>query len=183
MGSLRVGHDWSDLAAATAWPRVSVVIWGILCGLCCLVARLCPILCGTMDCRPPGSSAHGISQTRILEWMAISSYRESSWPRDRTWVSCVASEFFTNWATRDIIREYYSEVKLLSRVWLFATPWPVAYQASWSMGFSRQEYWSGLPFPSPREYYRESQKQMCEHRGSKGRRGSLHSVNNDFFIF
>ena len=43
----------------------------------------------------------------------------------------------------------WSEVKLLSRVQLFATPWTVAYQASPSMGFSRQEYWSGLPFPSP----------------------------------
>ena len=41
------------------------------------------------------------------------------------------------------------KVKSLSRVWLFATPWMVAYQAPWSMGFSRQEYWSGLPFPSP----------------------------------
>ena len=41
------------------------------------------------------------------------------------------------------------KVKSLSRVWLFATPWTVAYQASPSMGFSRQEYWSGLPFPSP----------------------------------
>ena len=45
--------------------------------------------------------------------------------------------------------ERYSEVKLLSRVRLFATPWTVAYQASLSMGFFRQEYWSGLPFPSP----------------------------------
>ena len=42
-----------------------------------------------------------------------------------------------------------SKVKLLSRVWLFATPWTVAYRAPPSMGFSRQEYWSGLPFPSP----------------------------------
>ena len=42
-----------------------------------------------------------------------------------------------------------NEVKLLSRVRLFATPWTVAYQAPLSMGFSRQEYWSGLPFPSP----------------------------------
>ena len=41
------------------------------------------------------------------------------------------------------------KVKLLSRVRLFATPWTVAYQASPSMGFSRQEYWTGLPFPSP----------------------------------
>ena len=44
-----------------------------------------------------------------------------------------------------------SEVKLLSRVQLFATPWTVAYQAPQSMEFSRQEYWSGLPFPSPRD--------------------------------
>ena len=42
-----------------------------------------------------------------------------------------------------------NEVKSLSRVRLFATPWIVAYQAPPSMGFSRQEYWSGLPFPSP----------------------------------
>ena len=41
------------------------------------------------------------------------------------------------------------KVKSVSRVWLFATPWTVAYQAPPSMGFSRQEYWSGLPFPSP----------------------------------
>ena len=41
------------------------------------------------------------------------------------------------------------KVKLLSRVWLFATPWTVAYHAPLSMGLSRQEYWSGLPFPSP----------------------------------
>ena len=44
---------------------------------------------------------------------------------------------------------HWSEVKSLSRVRLFATPWTVAYQASPSMGFSRQEYWNGLPFPSP----------------------------------
>ena len=43
----------------------------------------------------------------------------------------------------------WSEVKLLSCIRLFVTPWTVAYQAPWSMGFSRQEYWSGLPFPSP----------------------------------
>ena len=41
------------------------------------------------------------------------------------------------------------KVKSLSGVRLFATPWTVAYQASLSLGFSRQEYWSGLPFPSP----------------------------------
>ena len=43
----------------------------------------------------------------------------------------------------------WSEVKSLSHVWLFVTPWTVAYQAALPMGFSKQEYWSGLPFPSP----------------------------------
>ena len=43
------------------------------------------------------------------------------------------------------------KVKVISRVWLFVTPWTVAHQASPSMGFSRQEYWSGLPFPSPED--------------------------------
>ena len=44
------------------------------------------------------------------------------------------------------------KVKLLSHIRLFATPWTVAYQALLSMGFSRQEYWSGLPFPSPGDF-------------------------------
>ena len=48
-----------------------------------------------------------------------------------------------------LITRILSEVKSLSRVQLFATPWTVAYKAPPSMGFSRQEYWSGLPFPSP----------------------------------
>jgi len=47
------------------------------------------------------------------------------------------------------VKDTSEEVKLLSRVQLFATPWTVAYQAPLSMGFSRQECWSGLPFPSP----------------------------------
>ena len=98
-----------------------------------------------MDCSPPGSSVHAIFQARILEWVAISFSRGSSQPRDRTRVSCTAGRFFTNWATREKERK----VKLLSLVQLFATPWTVAYKAPPSMGFSRQEYWSGLPFPSP----------------------------------
>ena len=60
-------------------------------------------------------------------------------------------------------------MKSLSRIRLFATPWTVAYQASPSMGFSRQEYWSGLPFPSPRVYitftfhFRALEKEMATH--------------------
>ena len=54
--------------------------------------------CDPMDCSPPGSSVHGIFQARILEWVAISSSRGSSQPRDQTHISCVsciAGRFFT----------------------------------------------------------------------------------------
>ena len=50
---------------------------------------------------PPGSSIHGILQAKILEWVAVSLSRGPSWPRDRTWVSCIAGSFFTIWATRE----------------------------------------------------------------------------------
>ena len=65
-------------------------------GVCvCSVAQLCPALCDSMGCSPPGSSVHGISQTRILEWVASSFSRGSSWPRDRIFISCIAGGFFT----------------------------------------------------------------------------------------
>ena len=61
----------------------------------------CPTLCEPLDCSPPGSSVHGIFQARVLEWVAISFSRGSSWPRDRTWVSGITGRLFTIWATRD----------------------------------------------------------------------------------
>ena len=64
-----------------------------------LVLESCVTLCGPVDCSPPGSSVQGISQARILEWVAISFSRGSSWPGDRIHVSCMAGEFFTIWAT------------------------------------------------------------------------------------
>ena len=54
------------------------------------VAQSCPTLCDPMDCSLPGSSVHGILQARILEWIAISFSRGSSWPRDQTLVSCIS---------------------------------------------------------------------------------------------
>ena len=65
-----------------------------------LVSQLCLILCDPRDCSTPGSSAHGILQARILEWVAISFSRGSSQPRDQTQVFCIAGRFFTNWATQ-----------------------------------------------------------------------------------
>ena len=70
----------------------------------CLCAQLYPTLCKPMDYNPPGSSVFGIFEARILEWVAISFSRGSSWPRDQTHVSCVssiASGHFTQWAIRE----------------------------------------------------------------------------------
>ena len=82
----------------------------------------CPTLCDPRDDSPPGSSDPGILQARTLEWVAIS--------------------FSNAW-------KWKVKVKSLSHVRLFTTPWTAAYQAPPSMGFSRQEYWSGVPLPSP----------------------------------
>ena len=83
--------------------------------------QLCPTLCDPIDGSPPGSPVPRILQARTLEWVAIS--------------------FSSAW-------KWKVKVKSLSRVQLFATPWTAAYQAPPSMGFSRQEYWSGVPLPS-----------------------------------
>ena len=58
----------------------------------CVHAQSCPSLCDPMDCSPPGSSVHGISQARILEWVAISCFRGSSWPTDWIQVSCLGRQ-------------------------------------------------------------------------------------------
>ena len=63
--------------------------------ICCLVAKSCLTFLWPMDCSLPGSSVHGISQARILEWVAISFSRGSSWSRDQIWVYCLAGGFFT----------------------------------------------------------------------------------------
>ena len=86
-------------------------------------------------------SVHGISQARILKWVSISFSRGSSRPSNQTRICYIGRRIL-----------YCCEVvKSLSCVRLFATPWTVVYQAPPFMGFSRQDYWSGLPFPSPRD--------------------------------
>ena len=84
IGSQRVGHDW---VTKLNWTDSSF--------------QWCLTLCDPRDCIRPGSSAHGILQTRILEWVAIPFSRGSSQPRGHTWVSCIAGRFFTIWATRE----------------------------------------------------------------------------------
>ena len=85
----------------------------------------CLTLCDPIDDSPPGSAVPGILQTRTLEWVSISFSNAGKW-------------------------KVKVKLKALSHVWLLATPRTAAYQAPLSMGFSRQEYWSGLPLPSPR---------------------------------
>ena len=79
-------------------------------------------LCDPIDGSPPGSPVPGILQARTLEWVAIS--------------------FSNAW-------KWKVKGKSLSHVQLLVTPWTAPYQALPSMGFSRQEYWSGMPLPSP----------------------------------
>ena len=70
-----------------------------------LCAQSCPTLCDPTDCTLPGSSAHGIFQARILEWVVISSSRVSSRPRNRTSISCIScivDRFFTHWTIREV---------------------------------------------------------------------------------
>ena len=68
---------------------------------CVLAAQSYLTLCNPMDCSQPDSSVHGISQTRILEWVAIFFFRRSYQLRDQTCVSCIADRFFTVWVTRE----------------------------------------------------------------------------------
>ena len=99
---------------------MSVALWGAT-GICLIwgrtrlkvqsewliVAHSCPILCYPMDCSLPGFSVHGILQARILGWVAIPFFRGSSWPRNQTQVSCTVGRFFTIWAIREALNEYY----------------------------------------------------------------------------
>ena len=69
-------------------------------------AQSCLTLCALLDCSLPGSSVHGIFQVRVLKWVAMPSSRGSSWPKNRTLVSCVsctAGGFFTCWAIREAL--------------------------------------------------------------------------------
>ena len=86
-----------------------------------LAAQQCLTLCDPMDCRLQGSSVHGIFQATILEWVAISFSRGTSWPRDRNQVSCLPGRCFTVWATR----EAPSDGNLGKKSCLFCLyPWP-----------------------------------------------------------
>ena len=118
--------------------------------------------CDPTDCSLPGSSVHGIFQARILEWVPISFTRGSSQSRDRTHGSCIsytAGRFFTAKSPeKPLTFMLLLLLSCFSHVWLCATPQTAAHQAPLSLGFSRQEYWNGLPFPSPPDLHTHGQK-------------------------
>ena len=116
MGGL---SGWPDLPGhGVTWGTGKVLRWlmfvkGIAVGGG-LVAQLCPTFCDPIDCSLPGSSAHGIFQARLLEWVAIYFSRGSFWPRDWTHgscISCIASRFFT----AELLEKLYL---LLGLAWL-----------------------------------------------------------------
>ena len=117
--------SWLQQASFWMAGAVMVVVFLRYISTVAAAAKLCqscPTLCDPIDSSPPGSPVPGILQASILECVAISFSSAGKWK---------------------------VKVKLLSCVPLFATPWAVAYRAPPSMGFPRQEYWSGLPLPSP----------------------------------
>ena len=116
--------------------------------VCVLVAQSCLTLCGLMDCNLPGSSVHGIFQARILEWVAILFSRRSSRPGIKPENPALAGGFFTTKPPEKPLMWLLLLLSCFSCVRLFTTPQTAAYQAPPSMGFSRQEYWSGVPLPS-----------------------------------
>ena len=79
------------------------------------VTQLCPTPWDPMDCRPPGSSVHGMVQARILEWVAISFCKGSSQLRDQTQVSCIAGWFFYHWTTKEVWCQHCSLGKTYAR--------------------------------------------------------------------
>ena len=147
----------SPLALLTrpCWPQLVLPQMSF----CCSVAKLCLSLCDPMDCSPPGSSSHGISQARTSEWFAISSAGDlpeaEIKPESPKW----GEGFFTTappgkpmLLMTTCSNPCKLQLLLLSRfrrIRLCATPKTAAHQAPPSLGFSRQEHWSGLPLPSP----------------------------------
>ena len=100
---------------------------------CCLVIKSCPTLCDPIDCSPPGSSVHEISQARILEWVAISFSGGSFWPKDRTWaswISCIGRQILYHCITREAPQDLRAVMKPLKKhiqQSLIPTPyWPLS---------------------------------------------------------
>ena len=104
---------------------------------------MCPALCDAMDCNPPGSSVHGIFQARILEYVAFPSPADLPDPGIKLGSPALQADSLPSESWEKPLNDVTS-----SLLWNLLS-WTVAHQAPLSVEFSRQEYWSGFPFPTP----------------------------------
>ena len=119
LGIVNKAEVFLELSCFFLWSRGcwQFDLW-FLCLIESVSHSVCPTLCDPTDCSPPGSSVHGILQARIREWVAIPFSRESSQPRDWTWVFCIAGRFFQS-------ESGSSSIKALSPSEMIHTPWSV----------------------------------------------------------
>ena len=92
---MQVGNSVCVLVYASEFSLMEMYLLPIFLQVFAKLLQSCPTLCDPMDCSPPGSSAHGVIQARILKWVAMPSSRGSSWPRDQThfcYVSCIGRQ-------------------------------------------------------------------------------------------
>ena len=129
-----------------------ITSWFSLCIYACVCAPLlCYLtLCDPMSCNMPGSSVHGIFQARILEWVAISSSRISSWPKDQTHVSCISSTsrwILHHWATCEASLSTHTHTHTFLDSFLFSLRFScsVVSDSVWLDGLQHAR----LPCPSP----------------------------------
>ena len=138
----QIGHFFvNDIATTVLSASESV--------LKVLVTQLCPTFCEPMNCSPPGSSDNGILQARVLEWVAISFSRGSSWPRAWTQVSCIAGRFLTVWIFKglcwaskvlknDELGALYSfaHLSFSSHGWKWTVSWPQSHLRAWYLPYT-----------------------------------------------
>ena len=143
-----------------------------LIGMCVQLLNHVQLFCNPMDCIPPGSSVHGISQARTPGWVAISLSRGSSQTRDQTHISSIGRQVLYHRVTWDDSTQGFSSVQSLSHVWLFVTPWTAVHQTSLFIKLTLMSIESVMPsnylilchplllppsiFPSIRVFSRES---------------------------
>ena len=117
------------------------------------VTQSCPTLCNPMDCSLPGSSVHGIFQAIVLEWIAISFCRGSSWPRDQTRVSRIVDRCCTVWASRAVVASVLAQ--------MVKHPPSMRKTGAWSLGWEERTPWEEMDTKS---YVKLTSFEILNHR-------------------
>ena len=130
-----------SLLEVLKYSALSSMHYHIFLSFCYLVTQSCPTHCDPMDCSWSYFSVHGISQSRILEWVAISFPRGSSWPRDWTCVSCLAGEFFTTEPPGKILSSLYYPIIPLILIYETTNNLALLYYHSTFNNFRERKEW------------------------------------------